>query len=338
MRICIYGAGSLGTVLGAFMAKAGLDVDLVSRNEAHVRGLKSRGARVTGTIQMTVPVRALLPGEMAREYDLIFLMTKQQENGKVVPELARRIKPDGALCTFQNGLPEVAIAEVIGQERTFGAAVAWGATLKGDGESELTSEPESLSFSLGSPGRGNPGKLEEIRKVLETMGTVIVEKNFLGARWSKLLVNASFSGMSAVLGCTFGEVAANRGSRLCAQRIIKECIDVAARSGIRIEPIQGKDVARLLDYSNPIKQRISFAIIPLAIRKHRSLKASMLQDLEKGKPTEVDAINGAVCEFGRAQGVPTPYNDRVRSVIHRIEAGELTPSPDNLRFFDALRG
>jgi 2-dehydropantoate 2-reductase len=162
---------------------------------------------------------------------------------------------------------------------------------------------------------------------------VEVEENFLGTRWSKLLINASFSGMSAVLGCTFGEAAGPKESRRVVQALIKECIDVCRVGGIRIEPVQGKDIVKLLDYSGTVKKAVSFFIIPIAIRKHAKLKASMLQDLEKGKLTEVDAINGAVSAYGRKVNFPTPANDMVVEIIHRIEKGKLKPGFDNLRFF-----
>ena len=139
--------------------------------------------------------------------------------------------------------------------------------------------------------------------------------------------------MSAVLGCTFGEAASNKASRRIVQAIIKECIDVCAAGNIKIEPVQGKDIVKLLDYKNRIKKAFSFFIIPIAIRKHAKLKASMLQDLEKGKKTEVDAINGVVGTYGRKVGVPTPANDTVVSIIHRIENGELTASFNNLVLF-----
>ena len=112
--------------------------------------------------------------------------------------------------------------------------------------------------------------------------------------------------MSAVLGCTFGEAASDRSSRKIVQALIKECIDVCRKGGVTIEPIQGKDVVRLLDYNGPVKKALSFMIIPIAIRKHARLKASMLQDLERGKKTEVDAINGSVSAYGRKVGCPTP--------------------------------
>jgi 2-dehydropantoate 2-reductase len=139
--------------------------------------------------------------------------------------------------------------------------------------------------------------------------------------------------MSAVLGCTFGEAAAPRESRKIVQALIKECIDVCAKGGIRIEPVQGKDIVKLLDYHNPIKKAVAYMIIPIAIRKHAKLKASMLQDIEKGKLTEVDAINGAVCAYGKKVGFPTPANDKVVEIIHKIEKGELKPSFENLKFF-----
>ena len=108
---------------------------------------------------------------------------------------------------------------------------------------------------------------------------------------------------------------------------------MCAAGGIRIEPVQGKDIVKLLDYSNRLKKAFSFFIIPIAIRKHAKLKASMLQDLEKGKLTEVDAINGVVSTFGRKVNVPTPMNDKVVEIIHRIEKSELKPSFDNLELF-----
>ena len=334
MRVAIYGAGSLGTILGAYISRGGEKIELINRNKAHVEALQTRGAHIIGTVQFVQPVVAYTPAEMSGKYDIVFLMTKQQHNAEVVTMLKDYLSEDSVLVTFQNGLPELQIADIIGEERVIGCTVAWGATMQQAGVCELTSSPDALSFSLGSISATRNRHFDKVKQLLELMGKVDVEDNFIGSRWSKLLINASFSGMSAVLGCTFGEAAKPKSSRRIVQALIKECIDVCKAGGIRIEPVQGKDVVKLLDYNNALKKAFSSFIIPIAIRKHAALKASMLQDLEKGKLTEVDAINGAVSAFGRKVGCPTPMNDRVVDIIHRIERGELSPSFDNLKFFE----
>lgn len=334
MRVAIYGAGSLGTILGAYISKAGVPIELINRNKAHVQALQNKGAKVVGTVHFTQPVVAYTSEEMSGEYDILFLMTKQQHNAEVVEMLKNFLASDGVLVTFQNGLPEVQIASILGEERVMGCTVAWGATMQDAGVCELTSAPDALSFSLGAISERRSKHFDKVKELLEMMGTVDVEDNFIGTRWSKLLINAAFSGMSAVLGCTFGEAAGPRASRRVVQALIKECIDVCQVGNIRIEPVQGKDIVKLLNYTNAWKRAFSFFIIPIAIRKHAKLKASMLQDLEKGKQTEVDAINGAVSEYGRKVGFPTPMNDRVVEIIHRIEKGELRPSFENLRYFE----
>lgn len=333
MRAAIYGAGSLGTILGAYITKNGGEIELINRNAGHVEALQTKGAHITGTVDFVQKVNAYTIDRMEGVYDIIFLMTKQQENRSVVTLLKDFLAPDGVIVTLQNGLPELLIGEIVGENRVLGCTVAWGATMTAPGVCELTSSPDALSFSLGSFSKTPNRHFGEVKRLLELMGKVEVDENFIGTRWSKLLINAAFSGMSAVCGDTFGAVAKNRKSRRIVQAIIKECIDVCAKAGIRIEPVQGKDIVRLLDYKNTVKKAVSFAIIPLAIRKHALLKASMLQDLEHGKKTEVDAINGSVCAYGRKVGVPTPMNDKVVEIIHSIEEGRLVPSFDNLKLF-----
>lgn len=333
MRTAIYGAGSLGTILGAYITRKGGTIDLINHNKAHVEALKTGGAHVVGTVEFTQPVTALLPEEMTGVYDIIILLTKQQRNAEVVTFLKDYLADDGVIVTLQNGLPEAGIAAIVGEDRVLGCTVAWGATMKGPGVCELTSSPDSLTFSLGSIGPKPHKYLPDVKAILELMGPVTVEENFAGTRWSKLLINSAFSGMSTVLGCTFGEAAANKKSRRVVLALIKECIDVCAAGGIKIEPVQGKDAVKLLDYHGPVKKALSLFILPIAIKKHALLKASMLQDIEHGKKTEVDAINGAIAAYGATVGCPTPMNEKVTDIIHKIEAGTLKPSWDNLQLF-----
>ncbi len=338
MRIAIYGAGSLGTILGAYLSEKGIAAELISRNKEHIGALQDKGAQIVGKRTATIPVTAILPEDIHGQYDLIFLLTKQLENDRVASFLKPFLAENGILCTMQNGIPEPTLMKILGKNRVCGCTIGWGATLVGSGVVELTSDVDTFSFNLGVPVPGQEAWLGQIASILSVMGSVTIEQNLMGARWSKLLINASFSGTATVLGCTFGEVATNKKARRIAQSIIKECIDVAHASSINLEPIQGKNIETLFNYKGTFKKWISFALIPFAIRKHRQLKPSMLQDIQKGKACEVDAINGVVSEQGRTMGILTPVNDQVVSLIHSIEEGYLKPRLENLQLFEEITG
>ena len=331
MRSAIYGAGSLGTVLGAYLTKNGADIDLINRNAAHIAALRKNGAHITGTVNFTVPVRAMLPEEMTGIYDVIFLMTKQLNNRETVAFLKDYLAKDGLLVTLQNGIPEDGIAEIIGPERTVGCVVEWGATLSSPGECVLTSAPDSLSFHMGAMPGIPQARLEQVKALLEHMCPVELETNLPGVRWSKLLINATFSGIGTVIGGTFGDVTANPAARDLAADCMKEVIDVGRAAGVTFAPVQGKDILKLFYWTTPVKKAFAKILMPIAMKKHAAIEPSMLQDLKKGKPCEIEAINGVVCSWGKKTGVPTPVNDFIVRTILAIQAGNLQPSPDNLQ-------
>ena len=333
MRCAIYGAGSLGTVMGAYLTRNGVAVDLVNRNKAHVEALKKSGARVTGTVDMTVPVKALLPEEMTGRYDIIFLMTKQLNNRETVTFLKDYLADSGVIVTLQNGIPEDSVAEIVGADKTIGVTVEWGATMTAPGEVRLTSDPDSLSFHMGRMPGIPESTLEEVRAVLEKMCPVVIEPNLPGARWSKLLINATFSGLGTVMGGTFGDVTRDPKARDLAASCMKEVIDVGRAAGVTFAPVQGKDIVSLFYWNGPVKKALAKLIMPVAMKKHAAIEPSMLQDLKKNKPCEIDAINGVVCEWGRRKGVPTPVNDRIVEIVHEIQDGKRKPSPENLKDF-----
>ena len=105
MRAAVYGAGALGTVLGAALTRSGADVELVSRDQEHVDALNRSGARITGLREWTVPVKACTPQQMSGRYDVILLLTKQMANTAALPRLAEHLAPDGIVCALQNGIP-----------------------------------------------------------------------------------------------------------------------------------------------------------------------------------------------------------------------------------------
>ena len=335
MKVAIYGAGSLGTVLGAYLARSGIQADLINHNKAHVEALRENGARIRGTVDFTVPVSALLPEEAAGPYDVIFLMTKQLHNREVVSSLRKLMTEDGLLVTLQNGIPEDGIAEIVGAEHTVGVVVEWGATLSAPGECTLTSSPDSLSFHMGAMPGVREDRLEQVRSLLEKMCPVEMETNLPGARWSKLLINATFSGLGTVIGGTFGDVTADPRSREIAVRCMKEVIDTGHAAGVEFAPVQGKNITALFYWKNPVKKAVARLILPVAMKKHAAIEPSMLQDVKKGRPCEIDAINGVVCAWGKKTGVPTPVNDWIVKIIHEIQDGKRKPGKENLEDFRA---
>jgi 2-dehydropantoate 2-reductase len=336
-RLAIYGAGSLGTVIGAFIAKAGVSVDLVNCNAAHVQALRETGAHVTGTVEFTQAVTALTPDEMTGTYDLIFLLTKQQFNREVAEQLRPLLSDDGALVTFQNGIPEPLLAGILGGPRVLGAVVEWGATMTGPGTVRLTSPLDASVFRVGSIGEANSTRLTQTVDLLQLMCSVAIETNFIGVRWTKLLINAAFSGMSTVIGGTFGQAVDDLRSRECVHMVMKECMDVAQAAGVAIESVQGTNPVTIYGFNSTFKKWIANKLLPLAVRKHRDTKASMLQDIEAGKKTEVDSIDGVVCEGGERHGLQSPYSRKIVELVHRREKGELRPALENVALFDDLK-
>ena len=126
-----------------------------------------------------------------------------------------------------------------------------------------------------------------MKALLEKMCPVHEEPDLLGARWSKLLINATFSGLGTVVGGRFGDVSENRDARKVAVRCMKECIDVGHAAGITFAPVQGKDITKLFYYRGAAKRAFATLLLPIAMKKHREIEPSMLQDLRNGKPCEV---------------------------------------------------
>ncbi|MBO5064916.1 MAG: 2-dehydropantoate 2-reductase [Clostridia bacterium] len=335
-RYAIYGAGSLGTVLGAFITKNGGEIELINRNKAHVELLNEKGAKIIGTVDITVPVKAITPEQMQGKYDVIVLLTKQLHNKEVVTMLKDYLSDDGVIVTLQNGIPEPGIAEIVGADHTMGCAVEWGAALVEPGVCELTSDKDSLSFHMGKMKGITDKQSKMVKELLELMCPVHEEENLMGARWSKLLINATFSGLGTVVGGVFGDVSEDKAGQKVAIRCMKECIDVGHASGVEFAPVQGKNIVGLFYYKNAIKRALGCMLLPIAMKKHRDIEPSMLQDLKKGKPCEIDAINGVVCEFGKKYGVATPINDRIVEIIKKIQAGELKADKSNFRLFDDI--
>lgn len=338
MKIAILGAGSLGIIIGALIKKNGYDIDLIDPFEANVKALNEHGATITGYLDLNVSINAYTPNQLTSQYDLIILLTKQTTTKTDLESIKPHLHQNTIICTLQNGIPEEFVASLYAKENVVGGAVGFGATWKEPGVSELTSTIEAVkdyAFEIGEIDGSCTERIQHIKEILSSVGQTTVLPNLMGVKWTKLLMNATFSGMSAALGCTFGEVLDNEKAMICVAYIADETIRVCEASGYQMVTMNGLDMKSLkLDTFDDIENKLP--LYRNVWEKHRRLKASMLQDLEKQRPCEVDFINGVVTKVGREKGIKTPFNDRVVELIKEAEKNHRINDFSYLDRFDDL--
>ncbi len=337
MKIAILGCGAMGTVMGAYFTKKGCTVELVDSYQAHVDALNQSGAHIVGTVDFTVPVKAVTPDQMEGIYDIVFLLTKQTSNADVLPNLLPYLGPNSTVCTLQNGVPEPFVASYVGKERTVGGAVLWGATFMEPGVSELTQDlsRNDYLFEIGEIDGSITPRIKAVAEVLNFMGPAKISDSLMTSRWGKLINNACMSGMSAACGTTFGGVLDNDIARACLSYLGREVKLCCEADGYQLPMLLHEQSPETLALKDQAMFDSNQEMFLTMYSDMRTAKASMLQDLEKKKITEVKMINGYVCQVGKKYGIATPFNDKVVEIVSKIESGELPLSIDNVKLFDA---
>ena len=338
MRAAIIGAGSLGTIIGSLMSAKGKAVDLFDANQENVDALNRNGATITGFMEMNAQVKAYTPDQMKGKYDLVFLLNKQTANADVLKHLLPFLHAESTVCTLQNGIPEEYVAEVAGRERTIGGAVGFGATWIKPGVSMLTTTKEAVekfAFEIGELDGLIRPRLTTVQEYLQCVGKTQILTDLMGIRYAKVLMNSTFSGRSAALACTFGDVLANPKAMTCLAFIADECIKVSHAQGKRLARMQGEDM-EFFEFQNPQEIPSKMTLYQKIWGQHVKLKASMLQDLEKGRDCEINYINGVICQKGRQYNVPTPFNDKVVELVLEAQARRGVNDFSYLSRFDEL--
>lgn len=340
MRIAIMGTGSLGTIIGAHLSKGVHQVECIDVNTDHIHALNRNGATVVGTVNLKASVKAITPNEMTGIYDLVLLLTKQVYNKSVLLQLQAHMNEASILLSLQNGVPEESLIESLGADRIIGGSVEFGATWVKPGVSQLTSDKQAFSahaFQIGELDGQMTDRVNQVKTVLEDVGGTIVSNNLIGTKWSKLLVNVAMSGMSAALGCTYGDILNNEAAVTSAVMLADETLKVGYANNIQFSELAGVNVGIFSINEDKSNLPRVIQIAKQAFGPQALLKASMLQDLEKGLQTEVDYINGYISTKGTALQVPTPVNDLVTSLIKQAEETKQLPGFDeNIKAFESL--
>ncbi len=331
IAVAMVGAGAIGGVTAAFMAKAGRDVELVCKHQEIADKASSTGLHITGLRgEHLIPVKAVKDiSGLSSPKDVIFLATKATECVEAARALLPLMAEDSMVVSLQNGICEDALAEVLGRRRVIGCVVGWGATMRGPAELEVTSPGE---FVIGNIDHQPDSRLPLIEKMLADVVPARISSNIMGELYSKLIINSCINSLGVIAGLPLGKLLADRRVRKVFIGLMYEAMAVAEAMKIKVEPGGGGklDYYKLLSSDSGLADFRRHLMIRLIGFKYRRIKSSSLQSLERGRRTEVDYLNGYIVGRGREYGVATPLHAAVVDTIKQIEEGRLPLGLENL--------
>jgi len=307
-RILVVGGGAIGGITAAQMQ---CDVVVLDANVEHVARLRDPGLVYEHEgVAHTVVLDAVSGiDELDGGFDFALIAVKSPLHREVLEPLVAR----GGIDTFVslgNGLIQDRIESIVGKGNLLACVVEWGGSNLGPGRLVR----DSLGgFMIGELDGSDSERLRVLAGCLEPVGHVRITHNVRGMIWSKLLINSTFTGLSAVSGLRYGGVAEQGRDAVFA--LWAEGVAVADSQRLELESI----------HVDP--HRFDDAALAEYMKEGGNVRPSMLQDLEAGRVTEVDVVNGGVALRGRELGVPTPCNDRVVELVHSMERGERSPDP-----------
>jgi len=332
IRLAVVGAGAIGGVVAAFLARAGWDLEVVCKHQETVSQALEPGFHISGVQgEHRIPLQGVkeIP-DLSGPKEVVFLATKANDVMEAGKALLPFLKESSVVVSLQNGICEDDLAEILGRNRVIGCVVAWGASMHGPGELEITSGGE---FVIGGLDEQSKGRLPLIKRMLDAVAPTRISENIMGELYSKLIINSCINSLGVIAGKKLGELLAMKGARQVFTAIMREAMAVAAAMGIKVEPGGGGklDYYRFLEGSGVLSRMKRDLLIRIIGFKYRRIKSSSLQSLERGRKTEIDYLNGYICARGRKHGVSTPINDAVVRMIKEIEDSQRRMTPENLK-------
>jgi 2-dehydropantoate 2-reductase len=300
MKICVIGAGAMGSAYGGLLARAGHDVTLVDTWAEHIAAIRSSGLRlagVCGDLEITIHAhREVPPGLHA---DVAMIWTDSNHTREAAQSAHAALGAEGYAITMQNGVGNVeTLVDVLGEKRVAGGSSMASAAIRGPGHSALTHMGET---SIGELAGGASPRIERLRAALTDAGfDVRVHADILSVIWTKFALNCSINALSAATGLRAGELARLPATDRMQDLLLDEIIAVTKAKGMTLtDP----------DFRTSVKA--------LSWKKYN--RSSMMQHVESGRRTEIDALNGRLVEEGRRLHVPTPYNDALVCLLKGVE-------------------
>ena len=328
--ILIWGAGAIGGVLGAYWARAGLPVLMVDVVAEHVEACRTRGLNISGPVeQFRQIVPAVTPDELKGEYDIIVLAVKAQATAAALAMLKPHLSPTGYVLSAQNGLNELAIAQAVGNERTMGCFVNYGADWLGPGEILFGNRGAVVLGEIDGSIRDRTRDMHSLLSGFEP--NAVLTDNIWGYLWGKL----GYGAMLFATALTTDSMSANFDDPrrfVVFDQLAREVMAVAAARGVTPVGFNGYDPACFAPGAP--EQGARDCIVALAEFNRHGAKThtGIYRDLfVRKRKTEVDQQIADISRLGREVGVPTPAIDCMVALIHDIEEGRRTMSFDTFQ-------
>ncbi|MDB5967223.1 MAG: ketopantoate reductase [Polaromonas sp.] len=294
LRVAVMGAGAVGCYYGAMLARAGHEVVLIARPQ-HVEAITRDGLRLqTATVDEQVRLAASSDAAAVHAAGLVLFCVKSTDTESAGAQMRPHLAPGALVLCLQNGVDNADRLRAVLPQHQVAAAVVYVATemagpghVRHHGRGELVIEPAHAS--------------QAVAQALTAAGVPVeISSNVRGALWAKLILNCAYNAVSAIAQMPYGDTAKGEGVQDLMRDVVAECLAVAAAEGVTVP---GDVDAAIRGIAETMPRQFS----------------STAQDLARGKPSEIDHLNGLVVRRGAAWGIATPANRVLWALVRLIE-------------------
>jgi 2-dehydropantoate 2-reductase len=294
MKVAVVGAGAVGCYYGGMLARARHDVTLIGRPQ-HVEAIEREGLRLeTQTFDERIRVPASSEGRAVQSAQLVLFCVKSTDTESAAAAIKPHLAPDALLLSLQNGVENAERLRSILPQHVLAAVVYIGTEMAGPGHVRHHGRGELIIE------RSRAG--EEVAQALIAAGVPIdISDNVRGALWAKLILNCAYNALSAITQLPYGRLVKGTGITAVMRDVVDECLAVAKADDVTIPGDIDAAVRKIAE------------TVP-------SQYSSTAQDLARGKPSEIDHLNGVIVRRGEALGVATPVNRLLHAIVKLIES------------------
>jgi 2-dehydropantoate 2-reductase len=294
MKVAVVGAGAVGCYYGGMLARAGHDVTLIGRPQ-HVEAIERQGLRLeTQTFDERIRISASSEGSAVRSAQLVLLCVKSTDTESAAAAIRPHLAPDALVLSLQNGVENADRLRAILPQDVLAAVVYIGTEMAGPGHVRHHGRGELIIERSRAS--------DELAQALIAAGVPTdISDNVRGALWAKLILNCAYNALSAITQLPYGRLVKGAGITAVMRDVVDECLAVAKADEVTIP---GDVDAAIRKIAETVPGQYS----------------STAQDLARGKPSEIDHLNGVIVRRGEALGVATPVNRLLHAIVKLLES------------------